>query len=52
MIKEKTSCGWSCAKLTFSLSLDLDLARGRFVHVCSKVRSTDQKIETWDLDAI
>ena len=28
------------------LSLDLALVRGRFVHVCSKVRSIDQKIYT------
>ena len=41
-----TSCDWSCAKLMFRLSLDLDLVRWRSVHVCSKVKSRDQKIET------
>ena len=44
--EKKTSCGWSCAKLAFSLSLDQDLAKWRIVHVCSQVRCRDQKIES------
>ena len=35
----KTSCGWSCAKLIFSLCFGLDIDREKFVPVCSRVRS-------------
>ena len=39
LAKRKTSCGWSCAKLMFSLCYGLDIDRWKFVPLCSKVRS-------------